>query len=230
MNQILYTGKNKSKTDVNKVLKVFTVILVIFAICFIALGVYLYNGTKPQEEIANNNPEPEPKPIIESKIDIAFSSITDGVRVKITSNLEISEATYRWDEEPENNIEIGSNPNEIIKEIGIKQGIHTLYVTVVDEEGNKQTKEQPVIGDKEPDLVITTDGVNNFIIQAKDDERLSRIKIVLNNEVILEQELNTATFEYTVQIPQGDSLIEATVYNLNDLVNTKRGRITGFSR
>ncbi len=228
MNQILYTGKNKSKTDVSKVLKVFTAILVIFAICFIALGIYLYNGTRPQEEIVNNKPEPEPK--VESKIDIAFSSIADGVRIKIKSNLQVTSATYRWDDEPENTIDIGSNLNEIIKEIAIKQGIHKLYVTVVDEEGNTQTKEQPVIGDKEPDLVITTDGVNNFIIQAKDDESLSRIKIVLNDEVILEQELNTATFEYKVEIPQGDSVIEATVYNLNDLVSTKKGRITGFSR
>ncbi|MCI8700343.1 MAG: hypothetical protein HFJ47_03255 [Clostridia bacterium] len=230
MNQILYTGKNKSKTDVSKVLKVFTVILVLFAICFIALGIYLYNGTKPQEKNVNNNPVPEPKPKVESKIDIAFSSITDGVRIKIKSNLEVTNATYRWDEEPENNIEIGSNPNEIIKEIEIKQGIHKLYVTVIDNEGNTQTKEQQVIGDKEPDLIITTDGVNNFVIQAKDDESLSKIKIVLNDEVILEQELNTATFEYKVAIPQGDSVIEATVYNSNDLINTKKGRITGFSR
>ncbi|MCI8587435.1 MAG: hypothetical protein HFJ49_02350 [Clostridia bacterium] len=230
MNQILYTGKNKSKADVNKVLKIFTVLLVIFAICFIALGVYLYKGVKPQDDIGNNQPEPTPEPQIESKIDIAFSSISDGVRVKIKSNLEISKATYRWDDEPENNIEIGENLNEIVKEVEIRQGIHTLYITVVDSEGNQQTKEQSVIGDKEPELVITTDGVDTFIIQAKDDERLSRIKIVLNGEVVLEQELTTTEFEYKVKIPQGDSLIEATVYNLNELVNTKRGRITGFSR
>lgn len=230
MNQILYTGKNKSKADVNKILKIFTVLLVIFAICFIALGVYLYNGTRQQEDLGNTTPEPQPEPEIESKIDIAFSSITDGVRIRIKSNLEISSATYRWDEEPENNIELGSDLNEIVKEVGIRQGIHTLYVTVVDEKGNQQTKEQQVIGDKEPELVITTDGVDSFVIQAKDDEKLLRIKITLNDEVILEQELDTTEFEYKVKIPQGDSLIEATVYNLNELVNTKRGRITGFSR
>lgn len=230
MNQILYTGKNKSKADVNRVLKVFTVLLVIFAICFIALGVYLYKGTRQQEDLGSNVPEPQPEPKIESKIDIAFSSITDGVRIRVKSNLEISSATYRWDEEPENNIELGSDLNEVVKEVGIRQGIHMLYVTVVDAEGNQQTKEQQVIGDKEPELVITTDGVDSFIVQAKDDEKLLRIKITLNDEVILEQELDTTEFEYKVKIPQGDSLIEATVYNLNELVNTKRGRITGFSR
>ena len=135
MNQILYTGKNKSKADVSKILK-------IFAICFIALGVYLYNGTRTKEDIGSENPNPEPAPKVESKIDIAFSSIKDGVRIRIKSNLEVKNATYRWDEEPENNIEIGSNPNEIVKEVPIRQGIHKIYVTVVDEEGKQQTKDK----------------------------------------------------------------------------------------
>lgn len=230
MNQILYTGKNKSKADVNKVLRVFTVLLVIFAICFIAFGVYLYNGTRQRDDVASNQPV-EQTPKVESKIDIAFASIVDGVRVRIRSNIEIATATYRWDNEPENNIEIDRESKaDVIKEIPIKQGTHTLNITVIDTEGNKQTKEQEVIGDKEPELVITTNGTDKYVIRAKDDEKLSRIKITLNNEVVLEQELDTAEFEYTVAIPQGDSLIETTVYNINDLVNTKRGRITGYSR
>ena len=44
------------------------------------------------------------------------------------------------------------------------------------------------------------------------------------------QKINATEFEYKVKIPQGDSVIEATVYNLNELVNTKRGKITNFSR
>lgn len=230
MNQILYTEKNKSKTDVGIVLKIFTVILIIFAICFVTLGVYLFKGTIQKDETGKNNPVEEPEPELESKIDIAFSSITDGVRIRIKSNLEIKSAIYRWDEEQENKIELGDDPNEIVEEVEIRQGIHTLYVTVTDIEGNKQTAEQPVIGDKEPDLIITTDGIKNFVIQAKDDEGLSRIKIVLNGQTVLEEELNTTQFEYTIEIPQGDSVIEATVYNVNELVNKKRGKITGFSR
>ena len=231
MNQILYTGKNKSKADVNKVLRIFTVLLVIFAICFIAFGVYLYNGTRQRDDLASNQPIEEPEPKVESKIDIALASIVDGVRIRIRSNLEIATATYRWDDEPENNIEIDRESKaDIIKEVPIKQGTHMLYITVIDSEGNKQTKEQEVIGDKEPELVITTNGTDKYIIRAKDDEKLSRIKITLNNEVVLEQELDTAEFEYTVTIPQGDSLIEVVAYNINDIVNTKRGRITGYSR
>lgn len=231
MNQILYTGKNKSKADVNKVLRIFTVLLVIFAICFIAFGVYLYNGTRQRDDLASNQPIEEPEPKVESKIDIALASIVDGVRIRIRSNLEIATATYRWDDEPENNIEVDRESKaDIIKEVPIKQGTHMLYITVIDSEGNKQTKEQEVIGDKEPELVITTNGTDKYIIRAKDDEKLSRIKITLNNEVVLEQELDTAEFEYTVTIPQGDSLIEVVAYNINDIVNTKRGRITGYSR
>lgn len=230
MNQILYTGKSKSKTDVSVVLKVFTGLLIIFAICFIALGVYLYMGTRT-EEIGNTDPEPTTEnPAIESKIDIAFSSITDGVKIKIKSNLEIVSATYRWDEGEEKEIALGSNKNEIVDEVSIKQGIHTLYVTATDIEGKEQTKEQPVIGDKEPELVLTTDGVSNYVIQAKDDEKLSKIIITLNNEIILEKEINDTQFEYKVEIPEGDSLIEVKVYNLNNLVKTKKGKVTGFSR
>lgn len=230
MNQILYTGNGKNKADVNVVLRVFVVLLIIFAICFVALGIYLYNGTRTEEEIGNNNPQTPIEPTIESKIDIAFSSITDGVKIKIKSNLEIASATYRWDEGDNVDIELESNTTEITEEVDIKQGIHTLYVTVIDIEGNEKTKEQRVIGDKEPELVITTDGVSNYVIQAKDDEQLSKVVIILNNETILEKEINEKEFEYKVEIPEGNSLIEVKVYNLNNLLTTKKGKVTGFSR
>lgn len=231
MNQILYTGKGKNKADVNVVLKVFVVLLIIFAICFIALGVYLYSGTRTEDETGKNNPsQTTPEPVVESKINITFSSVTDGVKIKIKSNLEIVSATYRWDDEEEFDIQIGSTTNEIVEEVGIRQGIHTLYVTVIDIEGNQKTEEQAVIGDKEPQLVLTTDGVSNYVIQAKDDEQLSKVVIILNNETILEKELNEKEFEYKVEIPEGDSLIEVQVYNLNNLVKTKKGKVAGFSR
>ena len=59
---------------------------------------------------------------------------------------------------------------------------------------------------------------------------LSRIIIVINGETILEKELDSEEFEYSVEIPEGDSVIEATVYNVNNLKSTKKGKITGFSR
>ena len=237
MNQILYTGKKEKQTNIKAVIIVFVIILIVFAILFVLLGTYLFNGTK--QDVIGNNPTQEQNPdqegtigteVEESEIEITFASITDGVQITIESNVEIESATYRWDEGEENDIEIGSETKEIVQEVEIKQGKHILYVTVTDKNGHTEAQEQTVIGDKEPEVAITTDGISNYVVKAKDDEQLSRIIIVINGETILEKELDSEEFEYSVEIPEGDSVIEATVYNVNNLKSTKKGKITGFSR
>lgn len=232
MNQILYTGgkkrNNGNNTDMRKIIIFFAIFIVVFAISLIAIGANLLNKVEtPKNEVANNNTTPE-DPVIEGKIEIKFSSVEDGVKLNIISNIEIQTVEYCWDEEELTTIELG-NETQYETIIPTKQGTHTLKVYVVDINGNEENKEQLVIGDTEPELKIGTDRISNYVVKASDDEQLTKIIIKVNDE-IQEIEINDKEFEKLVPIPVGESIIDVTVYNLNGLSVNKKAKITNFQR
>lgn len=231
MNQILYTGgKNKgSKMSETQKIIIFSVIfIIIFAICLIAVGANLLNKVKTGENnnvagsnVANNTPTET----VKSDIKVEFESEVGGVKVIVTSTKEIKTFSYWWDEEEPTTVDVLDTVYETI--IKSKQGTHKLNVEVTDEVGNIKTEEQTVIGDSGPELTLSTDRISNYIIKAKDDGEIKKVVIVLNGETE-EIEVNSKEFEYKVPIPQGYSLIEVTVYNINGITTTKKGQITNF--
>lgn len=235
MNQILYTGGKKGKgpknSGIQKIILFFVIAIVIFGIAIIAVGGNLLNKVEaPKNEIGSNNTgnntTGEP-PVVQSKIEIKFSSVADGVKLNITSALQIKTIEYWWDEEEPTTVEGTETTNETI--VPTKQGAHTLNVKVTDINEYEVTKNQLVIGDSEPELTIGTDGISNYVVKAKDDEQLTKIVIKVNDQVE-EIEINNKTFEKAVAIPAGDSIIDVTVYNLNGLSVNKKAKITNFQR
>ena len=232
MNQILYTGGKKGKsgnnTDMRKILIFFAIFIVLFAICLIAIGANLLNKVEaPKNEISSNNTIPE-EPVIQGNIEIKFSSVENGVKLNVISDIEINTVEYCWDEEELTTVELG-NEKEYETIIPTRQGTHTLKVYVVDINGNEENKEQLVIGDTEPELKIGTDGISNYVVTASDDEQLTKITIKINDE-IQEIEIHDKEFEISLPIPVGDSIIDVTVYNLNRLSVNKKAQIKNFQR
>lgn len=232
MNQILYTGgkkgKNGSNSDMRKILIIFAIFIMLFAICVIAIGANLLNKVEaPKNEVSNNNTTTE-EPVIQGNIEIKFSSVEDGVKLNIISNIEIAIVEYCWDEEELTTIELG-NETEYETVIPTKQGTHTLKVYVVDINGNEENKEQLVIGDTEPEVTIGTDKISNYVVKAKDDEQLTKIIIKINEDT-QEIEINEKEFEISLPIPDGNSIIDVTAYNLNGLSVNKKAQVTNFKR
>lgn len=233
MNQILYTGgkkgKNRNNSGMRKIIIFFAIFIIVFAICVIAMSANLLNKVeKPKNEISNNNTTPEEPVIVQGNIEIKFSSVEDGVKLNIISDIEIENVEYCWDEEELTTIELGDD-TEYETIIPTKQGTHTLKVNVVDIKGNEENKEQLVIGDTEPQLTIGTDRISNYVVKVSDDEQLTKIIIKINEE-IQEIEINDKEFEISLPIPKGDSIIDVTVYNLNGLSVNKKAKITNFRR
>lgn len=232
MNQILYTGgkkgKNVSNLGMRKIIIFFAIFIAVFAIGLMAIGANLLNKVEaPKNEAPNNNTTTE-EPVIQGKIEIEFSSVEDGVKLNIISNIEIQTVEYCWDEEELITIELG-NDTEYETIIPTKQGTHMLKVYVVDMNGNEENKEQLVIGDTEPQLTIGTDKISNYVVKASDDEKLTKIVIIINEET-QEIEINDKEFEISLPIPTGSSIIDVTVYNLNGLSVNKKAKITNFQR
>ena len=156
---------------------------------------------------------------LESKINLEVT----GNKIKITydGDTKISYMTYRWDEEDETTVEI--NNTTIDKEIEAIKGLHTLTVVVVDENNNTDTKQQKINGVSKPKIVMGVDEQQqHFVIQASDEEKLAKIRFVLNGDeengyVINLQDQDLKEIQYAVpfELKQGENIIQVTVYNSN---------------
>lgn len=230
MNQILYTGgkgKKRGTLDTKKIIIFFVVLIVIFAIAIISIGINLLSKVKKEPSLGENNTTGNQveTPIIKPEIKIGFDSELGAVKIKITSNTNLQNMSYWWDEEEATEVEISGMEYEQV--VPTKQGTHTLYVKVISETGYQVEENQLVIGDSGPEVTILTDGVSNYVIRVKDDQEVKKVEIILNG-VTQEIEVNSKEHELKIPIPTGDSLIEVTAYNLNNLTATKKAKITNF--
>lgn len=156
---------------------------------------------------------------LESNIDIEVS----GNKIRITSEGDktISYMTYRWDEEEEKTIQI--NGTSVDEEIEAIKGLHTLTVILVDEDNNTDTKQQKINGVSKPKIVMGIDEQKeHFVIQASDEEKLSKIEFILNKEENQKYVLNLENkdlkeIQYRLpddlKLKDGENIIEVTVYN-----------------
>ncbi len=243
MNQILYTGgKNKrsAMSEKTKIVIIFVVIIIAFGICLTVLGTNLLNKVK-NENVSNTTPGDNPNnqtanPDVKSNINVEFGSELGAVKVKVTSNVAMKSVEYWWDEletQSPTTVEVSDTQYEVV--VPSKQGTHTLNVKVTDENGYEKIVEQVVIGVADPDVpgavvtevTILTDGVSNYVVRVKDDEEIDKVVIVLNGET-KEIEVNSKEFEHKIAIPQGNSLISVTAYNLNGISTNKKAKITNF--
>lgn len=158
---------------------------------------------------------------IESNINIEVSG--NKIRITYEGNAVISYMTYRWDEEDEKTVEI--NDTSIDKEIEAIKGLHTLTVVVVDENNNTDIKQQKINGVSKPKIEIGIDEQQeHFVIQASDEEKLSKIEFILdqdeNQKFILNlDEKDLKELQYTLpdklRLKTGENTIEVKVYNSN---------------
>lgn len=166
---------------------------------------------------------------LESNINFEVS----GNKIKITydGDTTISYMTYRWDDEDEETIQI--NDKTINQEIDALKGLHTLTVIVVDENNKTDKKVQKINGVSKPTLTIDSNEDNTrFVIHVTDEEELSKIEIVLNDEQEKKYVINLADyhlkeFDYAlpIELQDGENIIEVTVYNASDVTTVQKGRL-----
>lgn len=166
---------------------------------------------------------------LESNINFEVS----GNKIKITydGDTTISYMTYRWDDEDEETIQI--NDKTINQEIDALKGLHTLTVIVVDENNKTDKKVQKINGVSKPTLTIDSNEDNTrFVIHVTDEEELSKIEIVLNDEQEKKYVINLANyhlkeFDYAlpIELQDGENIIEVTVYNASDVTTVQKGRL-----
>lgn len=149
--------------------------------------------------------------------EIELQAVSNGVKIIATSENEIDYITYKWDDQSEQKITVGKAKYE--GTINAPTGKHNLTVEVVDTNGNKGTKEQTIIGDTQPTLKLSAayvDGKLSFVIDAEDDEQITKVEVTVNGETTT-LEVNDTTYHGTFEIVEGENNLKVVVYNVNGL-------------
>lgn len=154
--------------------------------------------------------------------EIKLEAVSNGISVKINCEDNIETIKYTWDNEQEQIINVNNTEYEGI--INAPKGQHTLYIVATTTEGIEATKTQLVVGDTEPTLNIKADVVNGkltFIVDAEDDEEISKVEIIFNEGETQVINVNDKTYHNEIQMTDGMlNKLMVTVYNVNGLEST----------
>lgn len=153
---------------------------------------------------------------------IKLEAVSNGIKVMINCENTIQNIKYSWDNENEQKIDINDTVYEGI--INAPKGQHTLYIVATTTEGIEATKSQLVVGDTEPTLNIKADIINgklSFVVDAEDDEQITKVEIILNEGETQVIDVNDKTYHKEIEMTDGIlNKLMVTVYNVNGLKST----------
>lgn len=156
--------------------------------------------------------------------EIKLEAVSNGVKLTATSEQTIDYIQYNWDDGEKQKIDVGEKQYEGI--INAPKGQHTLKIEVVDVNNMKAKKEQLVVGDTEPTLTVKpeyVDGKVAFVIDAEDDEKITKVEITHNGGQKQVINVNDNTYHKAVMMTEGETnTIIVTVTNVNGLSTTLR--------
>ena len=156
--------------------------------------------------------------------EIKLEAISDGVKITTTSEEEINYISYSWDDGEEQKITVGEKTYE--GTINVPKGEHKLKIEVVDINDMKANKTHTVVGDTEPTLTIKpqyVDGKVAFVINAEDDEKITKVEITHNGGEKQVIDVNDTIYNGNVIMTTGETnTLIVTVTNLTGLTKTSR--------
>ncbi len=157
---------------------------------------------------------------------IKLESVSNGVKLTATSEANITNITYSWDDEEESKIQPEEASTTYEGIINVPNGKHTLKIAVLDANNMEAKKEQIVVGDKEPTLTIKpqyVDGKVAFVIDAEDDENIKTVEITHNGGTKQTENVNDKTYRKDIIMTEKETnTLIVTVTNINNLTKTMR--------
>lgn len=254
MNQILREGSNlrgmaprygidpkgTNKLAINKSVKMFASIILIFGIAMISMGVYGKITEKPKQ--------------IDQQLEIRETKQGSKVTLKIKSGKPVRLVSYKWNEGESTAIQ-GNNKLNIEQIITIPQGNNILKITVTDYYGNERDYQKQYIkksnDSQNPEIAIIQDETDKrkIKITVKDDTQLSYMTYewdkyreistngssTQNLEIISKGKQEKIVFEkgkkehtFSLDIPAGNNILIIEVADGEENVETIKKAIKGL--
>ena len=229
MNQILDYNPNKSagkgpstKSDI--IVRVFAVLLALFAIALLASGGYkLYTSKMEEKKIEEQENS--------SKADIVIKADENNqtVQISVTHDKVIKTVTYMWDSEMDKSKD-GNGETTISFDIPLLQGDHKLTVIVTDIDGNETKKVENIQTESGVDAIPPTIDVQvtpekKLLITAKDDVEMAYITYRWNEDeevkiAVDDEQEDKTTIEYTIDIMKGVNSLRVIAVDASPKSNT----------
>ncbi len=215
MNQILdyspnkNSGGNSSRTD--KIVRVFAVLLILFAICLLAVGGYGYFKKNAENKQAINN--------VPTKAKISVEQGDSDITIKIEHDKVIQEVVYSWDDQKNRTIKGEGKINMDIP-IPAVAGDHTLHIKVTDIDNVESTYDEVISSSSGEDKMNPT--IDFKVVDVEEDgQKVRKIRIIAKDETALDyvtyrwndeeetrkdvEEENQKEIEFEIDIPHGQN-------------------------
>ena len=228
MNQILSTsvptgGKKQKKrsssgpADVKTVVRVFSIILLIFGVFMI--GSASYGMYKNYQEKASIHPNPT----------ITVESMDDDtvVFLKVVSEVNIDEITYRWNDEQETTI-YGNGRKYVEERINVPTGSNILNISVTDIEGGSNTYSNTY--ELQSNINIEALDTGKIKITYEGDEQISYMTYRWDEEDETRVDINNTSIDYEIDAKRGEHTLTVIVVDVNNKTETKVQKTKVVSR
>lgn len=173
MNQILDYNPNKgnkTSSGSDKIVKFFAIVLIIFALCLVASGVYrIYMRNQENNSITNN--------VQTAKAVINVDKLDNSVNISVVHTKAIEKLIYSWNDGTETVVK-GTGEKVLEKEIQIPAGTNVLHIKVTDVDGNETTYEEEIVAENGTDIL------NPVITLSVTEQR--KLKISVTDETALD--------------------------------------------
>ena len=228
MNQILDYNPN-SKTNKSggsdKIVRVFAILLIIFAIALIAIVGYGMISNKKQADNA----------IVEqTQANIAVDVQEAQATIKVTHHKTIQKLVYSWNTSSERTIK--ASEKYIEEKIDIPAGDNTLHIKVIDENGVETTHDEEISSEQGVDIInpvieLSLDG-KKLKISATDETALDFLTYRWNeeNEETVYAEEGSKEITTEVEILKGKNDLTVVAVDTSNNTTTETKSFTGLTK
>lgn len=228
MNQILdYNPNSKSSKSggSDKVVRVFAIVLIIFAIALIAVVGYGMISNKKQADNA----------IVEqTQANIAVDVEETQATIKVTHDKNIQKLVYSWNTSSERTIK--ASEKYIEEKIDIPAGDNTLHIKVIDEIGIETTHDEEISSEQGVDIInpvieLSLDG-KKLKISATDETALDFLTYRWNeeNEETVYADEGSKEITTEVEILKGKNDLTVVAVDTSNNTTTETKSFTGLTK
>ncbi|MBO5005243.1 MAG: hypothetical protein J6D03_08435 [Clostridia bacterium] len=229
MNQILSTGDKNENSNINNIVRVFCVIIIIFAIFFIIQGIYALVKDKDKKAVTTVN-----------KPDVVINSKGGNAIINVKSNNSISKLVYSW-----NNGELmeidAQNKTELEQEVLVPNEDCTLNIMIIGSNGESYRYEKKFEYNPNVDVVMPEIKINaipgKITIEAKDNVQMAYITYKWNDEEEIKVEVSGEDLSKIVQdieVKKGTNTLKVsatdkagnTAYEENNILGASKPKVT----
>lgn len=233
MNQILEYSPNKNSgggaSGSDKIVRIFALILIIFALCFIAVGGYGF--IKKNKNVTDVNAPTQ----TEAKIEVEVSDTT--ATIKVSHDKAIEKVIYSWDNDKEI-VDKGNGTSQKEIEIQLPAGEHTLTIKVVDVDGFETSYKKSITSENGTDIVnpeikiVVTDD-KKLKITATDETEIAYVTYKWNNDeeiVVDERDEEKKKIEFEIEILKGNNDLTVIAVDANNRTTTENKSFSGVTK